>query len=220
MFEKYGFQYPVLLISLFQLIAIGWIHGIHKFSRDFAIVNDFQPYWILKFIWKYLSPLAILVALVGKCVHDGNDDSLFTNPTRSENTFSLFSPCLSPLERYPTWAIILCAAILSSILFWVPLASLVSCCVSMDFGRIRYNEKQLISRMEPKEYSCIERVVCCISEEYDFPENITFRYAVPGTAQNGTSELDGGASLNESRNSSMFNELEDFFTIFSETTEF
>ena len=164
--------------------------------------------------------MAILAALFWKLFQDGKDDSLFLG-SQTDRLSSLFSPSLNPGYSYPNWAIILSACILFSIFLWIPLGALVPCCVSLDFGKLHYDEKRLISFMEPKEYSCIERVVCCISEEFDFPENITLRYTVPLDPQNQQLyDLQKEDSIpKESRNSSILSELEDF-TIFSQTTRF
>ena len=61
----------------------------------------------------------------------------------------------------------------------LPVGSFIACKFSVDFGSVSYDEQNIILRMNPNKYNRLERLVCCISEEYDFPELATIPYEVP-----------------------------------------
>ncbi|XP_063723814.1 sodium-dependent neutral amino acid transporter B(0)AT3-like [Symsagittifera roscoffensis] len=166
-FDLYGAVYVLVIVGFFELVAVGWVHGIHNFSRDFTIVNDFHPFWIFKLMWKYISPIALFAAIVGKFVDDALENALLTYTPGSEK------------ETYPWWAMVLCLFLFFSAVLPIPLAALISLCTRLNFGKIDYNEKEITSKIEPKEYWSIEQLVCCVPEEFDFPENIQLRYVSP-----------------------------------------
>ena len=118
MFDRYGFQYPVFVIIIFQLIAIGWIYGMHKFSRDFAMVNGFHPHWLLKFLWKFFALFAVSVALIGKGRNERYQSFFQSSP--SVYSSSLFSPSMNLDLVYPPWAVSFCAILMASVLIWAP----------------------------------------------------------------------------------------------------
>ncbi len=77
-FDLYGSVYVLVIAGFFEFVAVGWVHGMHRFSRDFVIVNDFHPFWVFKLFWKYISPIALFAAIVGKFVKDAIDDELLS----------------------------------------------------------------------------------------------------------------------------------------------
>ena len=166
-FDLYGSVYVLVIVGFCEFVAVGWVHGIHNFTRDFIIVNNFHPFWIFKFTWKYVSPIALLAAIVGKFVDDGIDNKILTYMIGGKTV------------TYPWWAIVLCLFLFFSAVLSIPFAAIISRCGKIDFGRIDYDEKEITSQVEPKEYWSIEQLVCCIPEEFDFPENIQLRYVTP-----------------------------------------
>ncbi|XP_065058628.1 sodium-dependent neutral amino acid transporter B(0)AT1-like [Rhopilema esculentum] len=63
-FDEYSVTIPLLVITLCQALAIGWIYGADKFADDIEFMTGKRPWTFWMFCWKYLSPLALIVILI------------------------------------------------------------------------------------------------------------------------------------------------------------
>jgi solute carrier family 6 amino acid transporter-like protein 5/7/9/14 len=61
--DSYAATYSVLLIGLFELIAIAWVYGVDRFRDDIKLMTGNRPGIWWKIMWKFVTPLLMLVSI-------------------------------------------------------------------------------------------------------------------------------------------------------------
>uniref|UniRef100_A0A8C5QJD7 Transporter n=1 Tax=Leptobrachium leishanense TaxID=445787 RepID=A0A8C5QJD7_9ANUR len=117
MFDDYSATLPLLVIVILENVTIAWIYGIDKFMDDLKDMLGFTPYKYYYYMWKYISPLLLIVLLIASLVQMG-----FTPPgyyawiaeTATEERLS-----------YPPWGLAVCISLIIIALLPVPLVFIV-----------------------------------------------------------------------------------------------
>jgi len=124
-FDDFSVTIPLIIITLCQSLAIGWIYGADKFADDIEFMTGKRPWTFWLFCWKYLSPLALIVTLVWSLV-----GSISEAPT-----YSAYVGCTQdPVDKiqhpgsadwltrlpYPPWALCLAAVLILASCFSIP----------------------------------------------------------------------------------------------------
>nr|QBP15011.1 solute carrier family 6 [Cyanea capillata] len=106
-FDDYSVTLPLLLIALFQVVAVSWVYGNDNFANDIEYMTGSRPniFWLL--CWKYISPAALIVVFIASVVKNAQ-----TSPTYSAFVGCIQAP-FSPLHpgsttwnaafEYPGW---------------------------------------------------------------------------------------------------------------------
>ncbi|XP_059205535.1 inactive sodium-dependent neutral amino acid transporter B(0)AT3 [Centropristis striata] len=63
-FNGYVGSVPLLIIALFEIIGVAYVHGIKNFSEDIYFMTGKRPNIFWKACWLVISPLMLLVVLV------------------------------------------------------------------------------------------------------------------------------------------------------------
>ncbi|KAK7469919.1 hypothetical protein BaRGS_00036082, partial [Batillaria attramentaria] len=58
--DWYCASFSLMLISLFECLAIAWIYGVDRFMKDIALMIGYEPHRIWIVMWKFVTPAAIL----------------------------------------------------------------------------------------------------------------------------------------------------------------
>ncbi|KAF5303947.1 hypothetical protein FQA39_LY01732 [Lamprigera yunnana] len=116
LFDNFSGNFPLLIIALFECIAVSYVYGLKRFADDIEMMTGSRPalYWLL--CWKYLSPLAmisILVASIVEIVVDGSG-------------YDAWVPSKGVTERrsWPLWAIILSVVLVLISVLWIPFTAI------------------------------------------------------------------------------------------------
>ncbi|XP_066929944.1 sodium-dependent neutral amino acid transporter B(0)AT3-like isoform X2 [Clytia hemisphaerica] len=67
-FDDYSVPVPLLIIALFQVVALGWVYGTDRISNDIEYMTGKRPHIFWRICWKYISPLILIVVFFGYIV--------------------------------------------------------------------------------------------------------------------------------------------------------
>lgn len=62
--DKYAAGYSILVAVFFEAIAVSWIYGIKRFSRDIKSMLGFEVGMYWKFCWAFVAPIFLLFIIV------------------------------------------------------------------------------------------------------------------------------------------------------------
>ncbi|XP_072348619.1 sodium-dependent neutral amino acid transporter B(0)AT2-like isoform X2 [Scyliorhinus torazame] len=72
MFDDYSATLPLILVVLFELIAVSWIYGADKFMDDIQAMIGHRPFVLYKYLWKFVCPCMmaalLLASLIRMCI--------------------------------------------------------------------------------------------------------------------------------------------------------
>lgn len=83
--DWYCASFSLMLISLIECLVISWCYGVDRFYKDIELMIGFQPHFIWKYMWRFVTPAVIIfiwlfsIITLGPVTYDG--------------------------KSYPTWAI-------------------------------------------------------------------------------------------------------------------
>lgn len=84
--------YPLLFVGLFELLALMWVYGFHKFAEDiFQMIGWRVSLW-WQICWRFLAPLLLFAVLITSLVQYG--PVTYSNPIVEGGTY-----------EYPDWCI-------------------------------------------------------------------------------------------------------------------
>ncbi|XP_067875988.1 sodium-dependent neutral amino acid transporter B(0)AT2-like [Heterodontus francisci] len=69
MFDDYSATLPLILVVLFELIAVAWIYGADRFMDDIQVMIGRRPVVLYKYLWKFLCPSLMLALLLASLIH-------------------------------------------------------------------------------------------------------------------------------------------------------
>lgn len=106
MFDDYSATLPLIIVVIFENVAVAWVYGADRFMNDIQDMLGFRPWIVYKYMWQYISILAmiglLLASLIRMCI---------THPVYQ--SWSMEQAKEVKLE-YPPWAF---ALLLSLIIF-------------------------------------------------------------------------------------------------------
>jgi len=65
--DTYGAGLSVMVIALFELVAIMWGYGVNNFCKDLRSMLGFSPSWYFKLCWFLVSPVALITIFIAGC---------------------------------------------------------------------------------------------------------------------------------------------------------
>jgi len=118
--DTFACPIPLLIIALFECIAVAYVYGIKNIADDIELMTGNRPglYW--QFCWKYLSP-GVMFTVFAACLIKmflkiptyeiwffGRDDS---GLMRAEPASDI---------PYPIWALVVAGIVILIALLWIP----------------------------------------------------------------------------------------------------
>ncbi|XP_063293067.1 sodium-dependent neutral amino acid transporter B(0)AT2-like [Pelobates fuscus] len=72
MFDDYSATLPLIIVVIFENIAVAWVYGADRFMEDIQGMLGYRPWRLYKYMWKYVSLLAmmglLLASLIRMCI--------------------------------------------------------------------------------------------------------------------------------------------------------
>ncbi|CAL8308363.1 unnamed protein product [Merluccius merluccius] len=59
----------MLLLAIFQSIAVGWVYGPERFSDHIREMIGYSPWPVFKICWRYLTPVVCIATFISALVH-------------------------------------------------------------------------------------------------------------------------------------------------------
>ncbi|XP_053692476.1 sodium- and chloride-dependent glycine transporter 2 [Sabethes cyaneus] len=100
LFDWYSSSISVILVCIVEIVAIGWIYGVHNYVRDieYMIERPVEKYWIVS--WKFINPVILTFIFLTTIIYN------------TEITYNGVS--------YPRWAIALGWGSCLASMLWIP----------------------------------------------------------------------------------------------------
>ncbi|XP_006774778.1 PREDICTED: sodium-dependent neutral amino acid transporter B(0)AT2 [Myotis davidii] len=119
MFDDYSSTLPLLIVVIFENIAVSFVYGTDKFMEDLRDMMGFAPYRYFYYLWKYITPLVLLSLLIISIV----------NMILSPPGYDAWNKDKASKEflRYPTWAMVICISLVVLALLPIPAVFIIRC---------------------------------------------------------------------------------------------
>ncbi|XP_072127770.1 sodium-dependent neutral amino acid transporter B(0)AT2-like isoform X1 [Mobula birostris] len=97
MFDDYSATLPLIIVVLFELMAVAWIYGADKFINDIREMIGDRPFFLYKYLWKFICPIVMVALLLASLIHMCIKHPTYRawNETKAEEV----------LVEYPGWAL-------------------------------------------------------------------------------------------------------------------
>ncbi|XP_035521757.1 sodium-dependent neutral amino acid transporter B(0)AT2 [Morone saxatilis] len=112
MFDDYSATLPLLIVVVLENVAIAWFYGIDKFFEDLKDMLGFTPYRFYYYMWKYITPILLLVLLGSSLIQ-----LTMTPPSYSA---WIQEEAKEQTLRFPTWGIVVCISLVVMAIMPVP----------------------------------------------------------------------------------------------------
>ncbi|KAF3846589.1 hypothetical protein F7725_003667 [Dissostichus mawsoni] len=97
MFDDYSATLPLVIVVIFETIAVSWVYGTDRFLDDIEVMLKWRPPVVYKYLWKYVCLIAmvgLLAASFMRMVFKRPTYTAWNQATGSEMTL-----------EYPGWAL-------------------------------------------------------------------------------------------------------------------
>ncbi|KAM3609479.1 uncharacterized protein V6R79_015560 [Siganus canaliculatus] len=112
MFDNYSATLPLLVVVILENVAIAWVYGIDKFFEDLKDMLGFTPFRFYYYMWKYITPILLLVLLGSSFVQ-----LIMTPPSYSA---WIEDEAKEQTLIFPVWGIIVCISLVVMAIMPVP----------------------------------------------------------------------------------------------------
>lgn len=109
-FDEYAGTFSLVIIALFELIAISYIYGLKRFCDDCELMTGKRPHFIILLSWRYISPILLLVIMI----------ATLREFTLEQNYEIWSSEGHLDVKRWPAWCILFGAMLIISCVVWIP----------------------------------------------------------------------------------------------------
>ncbi|XP_026168345.1 sodium-dependent neutral amino acid transporter B(0)AT2 [Mastacembelus armatus] len=113
MFDDYSATLPLLIVVILENVAVAWIYGIEKFFEDLKDMLGFTPYRFYYYMWKYITPILLLVLLCSSLIQ-----LTMTPPSYSA---WIEEEAREQTLRFPLWGIVVCISLVVMAIMPVPI---------------------------------------------------------------------------------------------------
>ncbi|KAJ8370212.1 hypothetical protein SKAU_G00102400 [Synaphobranchus kaupii] len=100
MFDDYSAGLPLTIVVFLENISVAWIYGTKRFMQDLEDMLGFRPYSFYFYMWKYVSPLCLLVLIAATII-----EMAVSTPGYNAWVQDLGA---EQFQSYPTWALAMC----------------------------------------------------------------------------------------------------------------
>lgn len=113
-FDEYAGSFSLVLIALFELIAVSYIYGLKRFCDDCELMTGKRPPFIILLSWRFISPILLLVVIFA---------------TIREFTLTLDYEAWTGeqlmVKVWPNWCIVLGACLITTCVICIPAIALL-----------------------------------------------------------------------------------------------
>lgn len=108
-FDEYAASFSLVLIALFELVAISYIYGLKRFCDDCELMTGRRPSFIIMFSWRYLSPILLIV-------------TIFATAREFATTlnYEAWVDGHVEIKPWPAWCITFGAILIVICIIWIP----------------------------------------------------------------------------------------------------
>ncbi|KAJ8261928.1 hypothetical protein GJAV_G00160100 [Gymnothorax javanicus] len=124
MFDDYSATLPLLVVVILENVAVAWVYGMDKFFEDLKDMLGFSPFRFYYYMWKYITPLVLLVLVMASVIQLG-----MTPPSYSTWIEELAQ---EKSQSYPTWGLVMCVSLVVMALLPVPVVLALRYCNLLD----------------------------------------------------------------------------------------
>ncbi|CAH1788345.1 unnamed protein product [Owenia fusiformis] len=134
--DSYTGGFPLLFVGLFELIALVWIYGYHKFKDDIEIMLGKRQLIYFHITWRYIAPLLLLAVIVFRSIQ-----------YKTQTLDTIYG-----LYRYPPGGTALGWLIVTFAIIWIPLFFIGTFCVKGG-GMFCWKSMQATKNWRPRDRS-------------------------------------------------------------------
>ncbi|XP_051899023.1 sodium-dependent neutral amino acid transporter B(0)AT2-like [Pristis pectinata] len=132
MFDDYSATLPLIIVVLFELIAVAWIYGTDRFMDDIQAMIGRRPFFLYKYLWKFICPIImvalLLASLIRMCIKHPTYRAW--NQTKAEEE----------LLEYPDWALAMMILLIIVASLPIPLMYIRQVLLDRQISRTDYSE--------------------------------------------------------------------------------
>ncbi|XP_053174662.1 sodium-dependent neutral amino acid transporter B(0)AT2 [Scomber japonicus] len=112
MFDDYSATLPLLIVVILENVAVAWVYGIDKFFEDLKDMLGFTPYRFYYYMWKYITPILLLVLLATSLIQ----------LTMTPPSYSAWIQEEAKEQKlgFPPWGIVVCISLVVMAIMPVP----------------------------------------------------------------------------------------------------
>ncbi|XP_060932667.1 sodium-dependent neutral amino acid transporter B(0)AT2 [Limanda limanda] len=112
MFDDYSATLPLLIVVILENVAVAWVYGCEKFFEDLKDMLGFTPYRFYYYMWKYITPILLLVLLC----------SSFVQLSMTPPSYSAWieEEAKEHTVIFPLWGIVVCISLVVMAIMPVP----------------------------------------------------------------------------------------------------
>jgi len=117
LFDNFAGSVPLLVIALFECLAIAYVYGLRRFSDDIELMTGSRPglYWLV--CWKFVSPLAMTAILVASVLDVALNGSTYEAWIEAD---------AAKTDRdWPWWAQLLAFVLVGASILWIPIVAVL-----------------------------------------------------------------------------------------------
>lgn len=115
-FDQFAGNFPLVIIALFELLAVSYIYGLKRFNDDCELMTGKRPSIFILLCWRYLAPITLIVILIAS--FSELDTSLYYQAWVS-------SKASLETKAWPTWCLVLGFILVMSSIIWIPLVAML-----------------------------------------------------------------------------------------------
>ncbi|KAG9353072.1 hypothetical protein JZ751_017648 [Albula glossodonta] len=104
MFDDYSAGLPLTIVVILENISVAWIYGTKRFMQDLEDMLGFRPYRFYFYMWKYVSPLCLIVLIAATII-----EMAVSPPGYNAWVQDLAT---ERFQSYPPWALAMCFALI------------------------------------------------------------------------------------------------------------
>ncbi|XP_049639110.1 sodium-dependent neutral amino acid transporter B(0)AT2 [Suncus etruscus] len=120
MFDDYSATLPLLIVVILENIAVSFIYGIDKFMEDLKDMLGFAPNRYYYYMWKYISPLVLILLLISSVVNMGLSPPGYKAWIEEK--------AAEKFLMYPVWGVAVCVSLIVLAILPVPVVFVIRHC--------------------------------------------------------------------------------------------
>uniref|UniRef100_A0A6G1SP16 Sodium-dependent neutral amino acid transporter SLC6A17 n=1 Tax=Aceria tosichella TaxID=561515 RepID=A0A6G1SP16_9ACAR len=129
-FDEYASSFSLVIIALFELLAISYIYGLKRFSDDCELMTGKRPPFLVLLSWRYISPIVLLLlvfATIKQFANELNYEVWLVAGDKGGGEWGIAQDESSHLvaKEWPSWSIVFGVVLIVSCVIWIPLIAIL-----------------------------------------------------------------------------------------------
>lgn len=114
-FDEFASNFSLVLIALFELLAISYIYGLRRFHDDCELMTGKRPNLLILISWRYVSPILLLVIILATM-----------KQFSVELNYEAWVGDHMETREWPSWCTVLGSLLIVSCTIWIPLVMVLN----------------------------------------------------------------------------------------------